>query len=110
MPSTGKIARKVLDFDPLDFWAGNELYRARTAMGSQKEAQGLLNTLEVKMRDAVQSYLELAVDYGNCGFMEEAVDVLSRLVEADREGSSSFPMLHYYLGFYLSSENISLRL
>ena len=44
------------------------------------------------------------MDYGNCGFVDESIDVLSRLVEADREGSSSFPMLHYYLGFYLEKK------
>lgn len=99
-----KIARKVLDFDLLDFWAWNELYLARTAMGPKKDAQKTRNTLKVKMRDAVQSYLELAVDYGNCGFVDEAVEILSRLVEANVKGSSTYPMLHYYLGFYLEKK------
>lgn len=100
-----KIARKVLDFDPLDFWAGNELYKIMAAKGLEKEAQVAKDSLETKMRDAVQSYLELAVDYGDCGFVGEALEVISRLVEPEGGGSSAYPMLHYYLGYYLEKKD-----
>lgn len=99
-----KIARMVLGFDPLDFWAGNELYLAMSLSGNREEARETRSSLEVKMRDAAQSYLELAVDYGNRGLVDEAVEVLSRLVEADRGESSSHPMLYYYLGYYLEKK------
>jgi len=99
-----KTARKVLNLDPLDFWAGNELYKIMAAKGLENEAQAAKDSLETKMRDAAQSYLELAVDYGNCGLVDEAVEVLFRLVEANAGGSSSYPMLYYYLGNYLEKK------
>jgi len=99
-----KIARKVLHFDPLDFWAGNELHKIMAAKGLEKEELEAKNSLEAKMRNAVQSYLELAVDYGNCGFVNEAVEAISHLVEAEGGGFSTYPMLHYYLGYYLEKK------
>ena len=99
-----KITKKVLNFDPLDFWAGNEYYLTKNAMGLEKEAQAAEDSLQIKMRNSAQSYLELAVDYGNCGFVDEAVEVLSRHVKADVKGSSTYPMLYYYLGYYLGKK------
>jgi tetratricopeptide (TPR) repeat protein len=99
-----KIARKVLDFDPLDFWAGNELYLIKSMSGNTEEAQTTKDSLETKMRNVARSYLELAVDCGNCGLVDEAVDVLSRLVESEGGESSSYPMLYYYLGYYLEKK------
>ncbi len=104
-----KMAREVLDFDSLDFWAGNELYKIMAAKELEKESKEAMNSLRTKMRDATQSYLELAVDYGNCGFVDEAVEVLSRLVEANAGGSSTHPMLHYYLGYYLEKKGDKKR-
>jgi tetratricopeptide (TPR) repeat protein len=104
-----KIAKKVLGFDPLDFWAGNEIYKIMAAKGTEKEARAEKDFLEIKMRDAAQSYLELAVDYGNCGFVDEAVEVLSRLAEKNAGKSSAYPMLHYYLGYYLEKKGEKKR-
>jgi tetratricopeptide (TPR) repeat protein len=49
------------------------------------------------MRGEVQSYLELSLDYRNCGLWDEAIDVLSRIV--DRE-ATRFPLVYYYLGYF----------
>jgi|GEM_PF-2246980 len=44
------------------------------------------------MRRSVQSYLELALDYGNSGFYDEAIDVLSRYTK----GCEPHPLPFYY--------------
>ena len=54
--------------------------------------------MEVLMRNDHQNYLELAIDYGNCGFYEEAIQVLERFI---KKNGARFPMLHYYWGYYL---------
>jgi tetratricopeptide (TPR) repeat protein len=95
-----QVASKVLASDLLDFWAGYELYLAKSAMGAKDEASKQLSNLKAKMRDEVQSYLELVVDYGNCGLWNEAIEVLSRLDTSDGKKGSTFPMLYYYLGFF----------
>jgi len=99
-----KIALEVLAFDPLDFWSANELCLVKTAKGLRNEAVKVKKILEIKKRDSVQSYLELAVDYGNCGLLDEAIRVLSEAVEPDRKSLSAYPMLYYYLGYYLEKK------
>jgi tetratricopeptide (TPR) repeat protein len=96
----GKMASKVLAIDPLDFGAGNELYLAKSRMGLKNDAIAELNLLDVKMRANVQSFLEMAVNYGNSGFWDEAIEVLSRLVDADQKDITTFPMVYYYLGYF----------
>ena len=95
-----KIAGEALAFDPLDFWAGNELYLAKSASGMKDEALKLKNALIIKMRDSVQSYLELASDYSICGLLDEASDVLLRLVDSGKKWDSTYPLLYYYLGYF----------
>jgi len=96
MDQARAVTEKIMTDDPLNFWAANEqLWLSREA-GDAVEAEGLLNNLKRKMRDDVQNYLELAVDYGNCGLWGEAIDVLMRM----ESHGSEFPMVYYYLGFY----------
>jgi len=96
-----KLACDVLKFYPLDFWAGNELYLVKKQSGFGDVAQDRLYILAKAMRGSVQSYLELAVDYGNCGFWEEAADVLRRVCDQGEDGASSNPLPYYFMAYYL---------
>lgn len=91
-----KLAGRIAEMDLLDHQCRNELYLIETALGNKIKAEAILNDLTLIMRDEVQSYLELAADYGSCGFYEEAIAVLKRLEEKD----CTYPMLYYYLGYY----------
>jgi tetratricopeptide (TPR) repeat protein len=95
-----ELASMVLLSDPLDFWAANELYLAKASSGLRSEAEAEIKNLSLKMRDEVQNYLELAVDYGNCGLWDEAIDVLSRMAGSTEKKPSTFPMIYYYLGYF----------
>ncbi len=94
-----KTASTALALDPLDFLARNELWLARTALGAESNAANTLTDLTGVMRGEVQSYLELAVDYVNCGLWEEAMEVLRRPVEWEVPFASTYPLVHYYLGY-----------
>jgi tetratricopeptide (TPR) repeat protein len=94
-----RVASGVLACDPLDFWAGNELYLAKVGKKGISDASKELDALKKKMRDAAHSYLELAVDYSNCGFLDEAIEVLSRLVESSKLSVPN-PLVCYYLGYF----------
>ncbi len=83
--------------DPLDFRAGNELYLLAKASGKTQESEELLASLNRKMRDLDQNYLELAVGYLNDGLYAEAEDILRRF-------NGKNPMVSYYLG-YLQDKN-----
>ncbi|MCP4610528.1 MAG: DUF5107 domain-containing protein [Planctomycetes bacterium] len=93
-----QTASKALDFDILDFWAGHELYLAKKAAGPRRESKKALNTLKVKSRGEVQSYLEIAVDYSNCGLWNEAIECLSVLLDSNNNARRD-PMVNYYLGY-----------
>jgi exo-beta-1,3-glucanase (GH17 family) len=91
-------ARAVIEKDPLNHQSRNELYLALKQSGDQEKASAALAALNEIMRNEHESYLELAVQYSNAGFIQEAADVLARL---DTE-NASWPMLYYYLGYYFS--------
>jgi len=103
-----EIASKVLAIDPLDFLAMNELYLAHLAMCAQPHARKVLADLRRIMRDEVQSYLELAVDYMNCGLWDQAIQVLLRPVELKMDFAGAYPLVYYYLG-YLYQQKGSLN-
>jgi tetratricopeptide (TPR) repeat protein len=94
-----KLASETASADLLDFWSRNEVYLAQLATGRTQEAGLTLASLRKLMRDEVNSYLELAVDYGAFGAWDEAVGVLDRLIRSGNERASSYPLLHYYAAY-----------
>jgi len=95
-----ELASRTAAEDLLDFWSRNELLLAQRSLGLKDEAAETGDALKELMRDQVHSYLELAVDYGNCGLWEEAIDVLDRLIAIDKKGVSTNPLLYYYAGYF----------
>ncbi|HUU17544.1 MAG TPA: DUF5107 domain-containing protein [Sedimentisphaerales bacterium] len=95
-----QLASKTLAFDPLNFWAGHELYLAKRAAGSRKQATEVMNSINVKSRGEVQSYLETAVDYGNCGLWDEAIECLRLLADSKEKEECRHAMVYYYLGYF----------
>ncbi len=95
-----ETVKQALADDPLDFFAGNELYLIKSAGNLRSEASEQLQTLKAAMRDEVQSYLELATDYGNSGLWDEAIDVLTRIDTSGGKDGGTYPLVYYYLGYY----------
>jgi hypothetical protein len=84
----------------IEHQALNELYLLNSLEGNTVQATSNLKDLTTVMRDNVQSYLELATYYSNCGFYQEATDLLSRLEKKD----ATFPMIYYYLGYFWAKQ------
>lgn len=87
-----------LEINPLDHQALNELHLLDSVMGNKEQASHSYDEFVTSLRDWVESYLELAVEYGNCAFYKEAVDVLQII---EKKGSK-YPLVYYYLGYYWS--------
>ncbi len=87
-----KILEPLAITDPLDFRTGYELYLLANIEGETEESAGLLSELQVKMRDFVQNYRELAAGYLNDGFPAEAEEILKRYPYEN-------PMVSYWLGY-----------
>ncbi|UCG55684.1 MAG: DUF5107 domain-containing protein [Phycisphaerales bacterium] len=95
-----QIVLSVIATDPLDFLAANELYLAESALRSRRRANRQLKDLTAKMRDEAESYLELALDYGNCGLWNEAIEILQRPIEGQMPSAGRHPMVYYYLAYF----------
>ncbi|MBN2269856.1 MAG: DUF5107 domain-containing protein, partial [Sedimentisphaerales bacterium] len=95
-----EVASQTIAFDPLDFWAGYELYLAQSASRRSRQAKSALDSLRTMTAGQVQSALELAVDYGNCGLWNEAIDSLTTLIDAGKKKSTVNPMAYYYLAYF----------
>ena len=99
-----QLVSDVISFDPLNFRARFERQFALRGLGQVSAADDELSQLKKLMHDQVQSYLEVAVDYGNGGFYSEAIEVLSQLTGDGSKGQTRFPMVYYYLGYYAKRE------
>jgi tetratricopeptide (TPR) repeat protein len=93
------ILARVLELDPLDFLAMNELSLAQGKFTSRAKAERTMRALEAAMRRDVQAYLELATDYVNWGMWDEARDVLTRAARDKTDATGNSPLVYYYLGF-----------
>ena len=91
-------ASQALAVDPMDVLALNERHLVRRSV--DPEAASGLDVLTRTLRDDAQTYLELAIDYGNVARWDEAIAVLQRLVTAEVPFASTYPMVHYYLGYF----------
>jgi tetratricopeptide (TPR) repeat protein len=90
-----QMVRAVLDANPMDLHARNELSIMLTGKNARTEQDALRRI----MQDNPDAYLELALDYGNVGFYDEAIDVLNRIA-----GSTNTPLVEYYLGWYSAQQ------
>lgn len=85
------FALETMDIDPLNYGCRYELYRVTDDFA-------ILNELTVIMRNDVDSYIELSLDYNEFGLYDEAAKLLALISQADR------PMLHYYMAYYSKSD------
>ena len=79
------LAKEVVKFDPLNYYATNEL----VLMGAKPAAE-----FAKLLRGVPESYLELALYYYNNGFVKEAKDVLTA-----SEAVKPYPTVEYWLGY-----------
>ncbi|MCX8109219.1 MAG: tetratricopeptide repeat protein, partial [Verrucomicrobiae bacterium] len=85
-------------FDPLDFWALNELSLVQRERGSAAWMQ-TLSHMQKLMRSEPQSYLETASNYERAGLWQEAMEVLLRVVGGESVLAKSHPLIYYHLGY-----------
>lgn len=90
------LAQSLRD-DPLDFLARNELFLLREKPGPNRADSAAAKKLDAAMQHDVQAYLELAAGYMDCGFWDEAIDVLARISRDKTDPAGTYPLVYYYL-------------
>jgi tetratricopeptide (TPR) repeat protein len=86
--AAGEWAAETLAMDMLDHWARYELAQASHDIEE-------LARLKQMMRGDVQTILDIAFDYANAGFWQEASDFLSLAA-----GETTYPMVAYAAGYF----------
>jgi len=112
-----ELAQHAQEIDPLDAWSAHELYVLESPVaGESRPAHvagsagppasrpvvsqtGDLSHVE-ELGSDLQSYLELAIAYGNCGMYNDAIGVLRQAVAVSPDKTRVDPMIHYHLGYY----------
>lgn len=84
------LAHEVLEFNPLNYYAANEL----VLLGAKQDSE-----LGKLLRGVPESYLELALYYYNNGFVKEAKDILTV-----SETVRPYPTVAYWLGFLADAD------
>jgi len=84
------LAQEVVKFDPLNYYATNEL----VLLGAKPASE-----LGKLLRGVPESYLELALYYYNNGFINEAKNILAASEEA-----KPYPTVEYWLGYLADAE------
>ena len=95
-----EISSGIMNYDPLDVWSMYENYLAYKDLDKVEESKKALTILKNRMRDYIQTYLELSLDYSSAGLMDEAIDVLSNPDLELNGPDGSYPMRYYYLGYF----------
>ncbi len=85
--------------DPLDFWAARERILSRQPQALPEETEAALAALDRLMRGFPQNYLELALDYGRCGFYNDAAAVLDRISRGNSR-EPAHPMVLYQAAYF----------
>jgi tetratricopeptide (TPR) repeat protein len=92
-----ETAREVLKLDKFNLYAANELFLMQP--DSTTDAQFWQSHANIP--DQVQPYLEVAVQYGDTGFWDDAISVITRW---SNRSSYKNPMVEYFLGYFYAQK------
>jgi tetratricopeptide (TPR) repeat protein len=98
------LANETRQEYPLNYWSLFEQHLLSNANPATNPNDLSIQISEVKstMGEYLENYLELALDYGNCGLWEEASKVLGMVDQEQQEAGSHYPLVYYYLAWYQS--------
>lgn len=91
------VIAESLAIDPFNYGCMLEQHRVLQLLGDNTAAGEVLQKAQALMRDAVQNYLELSLDYAHAGMYEEAAEVL-RLYLGNK--TTALPLVFYYMGWF----------
>ncbi len=94
-------AVRLLELDPLNLTGLYE--KALLNNNTEQNMQQFLKT----MRDEPDNYLEVARRYGRAGFYDDAINVLNLAVRSPEIRLNAYPMIYFYLGYYLDQKGES---
>jgi len=98
-----QLIHDSIAIDPFNYGCLYEQALIAEAMGKKSEAASQRNRLQTLMRNYVNNYLELSLDYAHAGCYQEAIQLLRDYIDI----TPATPMVLYYLGWYALQDNNS---
>lgn len=99
LEEAAQLATEVSEKNVLNFQSRNEVIILDRKNGKDAVAKLALADLDHMMQGDEEAYTELALEYANNGFPDEAIDVLSRFAALPEQAKRVNPMIDYYLGY-----------
>lgn len=97
-----QLIGESIAIDPFNYGCYFEHFLVAEQTGRTNEAEKLLKKLQSLMRNYVNNYLELSLDYAHAGCYTEAIRLLQLYLDTV---ASSQTMVLYYLGWYALQVN-----
>jgi tetratricopeptide (TPR) repeat protein len=86
----------------LDKFSLGCLYEKYLLLKTTPNAQPILDQIKTISRGYVHTFIAYAIDYAHAGLYVEASDLLSLSIIT---GQATYPMVHYYLGYFATKQN-----
>jgi len=99
MEAAKNIAGIVLALDPINIRGLNEEYLIDNEMSGLNNENYQPGVVVHMLNNNPESYLEVAVDYLNCGFYDESIAILGLARNSSSLILQNFPTIYYYLGY-----------
>ncbi len=90
-----KLVRKTLEGDPLDFWAMTEL-----VLLDHLDSVNIASESFADMLHNAQVCLDVAFDYAEANFWDEARSLLERHLASLKDTEEPYPIVFYALGYF----------
>ena len=96
------LINESLSMDRFNMGCRFEAYLIKKRLGELEEAAAVKEEMKTLMRGAVHSYMEYAIDYASAGMYDEALQLLSFVMEGAEDAEDTYPMIYYALGYFSS--------
>ena len=96
-----KLVNKIREEYPLNYWSlfEHHLLSIADAPIDKNGSSNKIKHVVSSMGNYLENYLELSLDYANCGLWDEAAEVLSMVDLEQQASGSKYPMVYYYMAW-----------
>jgi len=95
-----RLCNDTIKMDRLDYCSKFEKYMLLGIKDDSFESEKVFNEVKLLLRRLPESYIDIAIDYGNAGLYDESLIILSAAIEEAADKNLVYPMIYYYVGYY----------
>ena len=101
--SAERLVEQIFQLDPTNLWA----YHERHLMAEGAKRKEIEKQMGELTREAVDPYLELAIDYSSAGLYQEAIAAANLPISWGKTAACGSPMFHYHLAHFYFEQGMT---